>query len=261
MRRICFTVDVDRDVNECIPGRRDAVSKGSKDARFTSSGKGTDLLLEMLDETGIKATFFAEARTLEATDAAFGGNEVAMHGADHEDMTGEISGIPMTDDDLDEIMRTSINTIRDRTGQSPKGFRAPYMRSNEKVMNALARCGMRYDSSMYAQISRSFHPFDLDNGLTEIPIPTGTDGNGKKIVAYLWPMHEGKRTPDDYIRMAETVEDGVFVLATHSWHITESIAGGIMDDHRIKKNLNDTKEIITSILDKGFRASRMTDVL
>jgi len=261
MRRICFTVDVDRDANECVPGRRDAVSKGSENARFTSSERGANLLLEMLDEIGIKATFFAEARTLASINTSFSNNEIAMHGADHEDMTGEISGMPMADEDLDEIMETSMNTIRDRTGQSPKGFRAPYMRTNDNVMKALARCGMRYDSSMYAHIGKKFHPYDIGNGLTEIPMPSGTDGNGKKIVAYLWPMHEGKRAPDDYVRMAETVEDGVFVIATHSWHIVESKDGVKMNDQRIKKNINETKEIIESILDKGFTASRMMDVL
>jgi len=261
MRRLCFTVDVDRDANECVPGRRDAVSKGSQDARFSSSEKGADLLLEMLDGIGIKATFFAEAATLRSTDIAFGNNEVAMHGADHEDMTGEISGIPMTDDDLDGIMERSFSAVKDRTGRSPKGFRAPYMRSNEMVMRALARCGLSYDSSLYAPIGKTFRPYDIGNGLKEIPVPTGTDGTGKKMFAYLWPMHEGKRTAGDYINMAGIVEDGVFVVATHSWHIAESAAGGKTGEDRIKINLENTKRVITSILDAGFKASRMADVL
>jgi len=261
MRELCFTVDVDRDVNECVPGRRDAVSKGSGNARFTSTEKGADLLLDLLDEIGVKATFFVEARTLMSIDTAFGDNEVAMHGFDHEDMTGEVSRIPLSDGDLDDIMRVSTAVIRDRTARSPKGFRAPYMRINDRVMDALARCGMLYDSSLYADISKEFRPYDIGNGMKEIPVPVGVDDNGKKIFAYLWPMHEGKRSPDEYVRMANMIEDGVFVIATHSWHITESINDGKQDNEYVKKNLDNIKEIITSILDNGFRASRMIDIL
>jgi len=261
MRELCFTVDVDRDVNECVPGRRDAVSKGSDSARFTSTEKGTDLLLDLLDEIGIKATFFVEARTLMSIDSAFGDNEVAMHGFDHEDLTGEVSRIPLSDDDLDDIMRVSTAVIRDRTARSPKGFRAPYMRISDRVMDALARCGMLYDSSLYADISKEFIPYDIGNGMKEIPVPVGMDDSGKKIFAYLWPMHEGKRSPDEFVRMSSIIEDGVFVIATHSWHIVESINDGKFDNERVKKNLDKIKEIITSILDNGFRASRMIDVL
>ena len=260
-KELCFTVDVDRDVNECVPGRRDAISKGFDSARFTSSEKGADLLLDLLDEIGVKATFFVEARTLMSIDSSFGDNEIAMHGFDHEDMTGEVSRIPLSDDDLDDIMITSIATIRDGTGCSPKGFRAPYMRTDDNVMNALARCGMSYDSSLYADINKEFMPYDIGNGMKEIPVPVGTDDSGKKIFAYLWPMHEGKRSPDEYVRMSNIIENGVFVIATHSWHITESINDGKLDNERVKKNLDNIKEIITSILDNGFRASRMIDIL
>ncbi|MCL2607807.1 MAG: polysaccharide deacetylase family protein [Methanomassiliicoccaceae archaeon] len=261
MRRLCFTVDVDRDVNERIPGRIDAVSinSGGK-ARFTSSGKGTDIIMDMLDETGVKATFFAEAATLGKISADLGNNEVAMHGLDHEDMTGEVSGIELSSEQLIDIMRTSIHIIEDRTGSTPKGFRAPYMRTNGKITAALSEIGMVYDSSVYAPISAVFNPYDIGGGLKEIPVPTGVDASGNKITAYLWPMHEGIRTPDDYIRLADTMNEGIFTIATHSWHMVES-RSGLMSPEQTEKNIANTKKVITSLLDNGFKAVRMIDAI
>jgi peptidoglycan/xylan/chitin deacetylase (PgdA/CDA1 family) len=213
-----------------------------------------------LDETGLKATFFAEARALQNMNAEFGKNEVAMHGLDHEDMTGEVSGVRLSEDALKDIMMNSIDIIRGATGSTPTGFRAPYMRTNGTVMNILSKLRLRYDSSLYADIKETMHPYDLGNGMKEIPVPVATDGNGRKLYAYLWPMHEGLRTPDEYIRMAETVKEGTFVIATHSWHMVES-RSGMMSADQIKKNADNVRKIITSILDSGFKAVRMTDVV
>ena len=260
MKKLCFTVDVDRDVNECVRGRADAVSKGSDTARFTSSEKGTNILLAMLDSMGIKATFFAEATTLDNIDVSLGKNEVAMHGLDHEDMTGEVSGIRLTDEGLIRIFEESHTIIKDRTGKAPKGFRAPYMRTDERITAMLPSFGILYDSSLYAPVGRTMHPYAV-NGITEVPVPSGTDAAGNRMTAYLWPMHEGKRTPDDYIRMASAVEEGVFVIATHSWHMAETRSGGIMDAAEIKKNCDNVSRIITALLDSGFKATRITDCI
>jgi peptidoglycan/xylan/chitin deacetylase (PgdA/CDA1 family) len=260
-RKLCFTVDVDRDVNERVPGRAEAVSLHSDGARFTSSEAGADIVLDMLNDIGIKGTFFTEATALKNIDVQFGKNEVAMHGLDHEDMTGEVSGIRLSDDALNKIMRTSSDIIKDRTGTAPKGFRAPYMRTDERIMNAAADAGAVYDSSMYGVLSGTFGPYDLGNGMKEILIPTSTDRNGKKITAYLWPMHEGKRTYDGYIEMAETLKDGVFVIATHSWHIVESRSDGLMDNDRRKRNIDNVKKILTELMDSGFKAVRMIDAV
>jgi peptidoglycan/xylan/chitin deacetylase (PgdA/CDA1 family) len=260
-RKLCFSVDVDRDVNECVPGRRDAVSLRSDGHRYTSSEAGTNVILEMLDEIGIKATFFAEAEALENIDVSFGSNEVAMHGLRHEDMTGLISGIPLSDDELDAIMGRSSEIIKDRTGKAPKGFRAPYMRTNDKIMNAAAKAGAVYDSSLYAPLGPVFRPYDLDNGMKEMPVPFTVDGNGKKMYAYLWPMHEGARRPEEFVSMGNAVNDGIFIIATHSWHITESRAYGMMDEAQVGKNTDNVRNVITSLLDSGFKAVRMSDLI
>lgn len=91
-RSLCFTVDVDRDVNIPIKGMNKAGSmdRGSgKTPRYDSSAEGLRILTELLDEMGVKATYFAEGRTLMNIGAqALFGREVGIHGLDHEDMTG-----------------------------------------------------------------------------------------------------------------------------------------------------------------------------
>ena len=94
MRTLCFTVDLDRDVNEPVFGSVCAASKDRGEGnspRFASAGKGTEKLVELFDELGIRATFFAEARTLHRSGAfsLIKGHEVALHGMDHEDFSGE----------------------------------------------------------------------------------------------------------------------------------------------------------------------------
>jgi peptidoglycan/xylan/chitin deacetylase (PgdA/CDA1 family) len=261
MRKFCFTVDVDRDVNECIPGRTEAVSlRCGGNARYTSSEEGTNVILEMLDDIGMNATFFAEARTLENINVTFGKNEVAMHGLDHEDMTGESSKITLSEDELNDIMKTSASIIKERTGNAPKGFRAPYMRTDERIMKALRRTGVKYDSSLYSELNDTMLPYEVFEGIKEIPVPVTTDRNGKKMYGYLWSMHEGIRTADEYVKMSKFVENGVFVLATHSWHIVES-RNALMNKEQRKKNIENLRDVITGVLDGGYKAVRMSDAL
>jgi peptidoglycan/xylan/chitin deacetylase (PgdA/CDA1 family) len=176
-------------------------------------------------------------------------------------MTGEVSGIRLSDDALNKIMLTSRDIIKDRTGSKPKGFRAPYMRTDERIMNTAANAGAVYDSSLYGSIGATFGPYDLGNGMKEVLVPSGTDSNGKKITAYLWPMHEGTRKHNEYTEMADVLKDGVFVVATHSWHIVETRSDGMMGADQRKRNIENIRKIITELLDSGFKACRMIDVI
>ncbi len=254
-RSLCFTVDVDRDVNIPIKGMNKAGSmdRGSgKTPRYDSSAEGLRILTELLDEMGVKATYFAEGRTLMNIGAqALFGREVGIHGLDHEDMTGTFpSG------GKEDVLIQSRDIVEDMLGVRPRCSRMPYMKMSDEVPGILSRLGIIYDSSEYKPLARSMMPYDLD-GITEIPVPTGTDNKGKKIVGYLWPMHEGKRKPSEYVGMTSTMEEGIFVLATHSWHITESIDGGRMSNETAKSNLDNVRQVIGGILDLGFKAETL----
>ena len=263
-RTLCFTVDLDRDVNEPIYG---SVVAGSKDfgegnaPRFSSSGKGTELIVELLDELGVKATFFAEARALHRS-GAFNfvkGHEVALHGMDHEDFSGEKTGIHMDEGDMREVIERSISLIRDCVGSQPKGFRAPYMNSDDTLMSFLPEYGIRYDSSYYSYMQPEMRPYRLENGIIEIPVPKGNDADGKSMTSYLWPMHEGERKSEDFIALADGLENGFFVLATHSWHICETYSKGKSDDAAVKRNIDNIRTILETLMDRGFRMATMSE--
>lgn len=267
MRTLCFTVDLDRDVNEPVIGSVQAASAddGSGNApRFESSGKGAVLLADLFDDLGIRCTFFAEARALHRSGAfrsIGGGHEIALHGLDHEDFTGEKTGVNLDEGDMREIVERAISLIRDCTGRQPKGFRFPYMNVNESLLYVLPEYGIKYDSSYYTYPEKVIRPYRLDSGLIEIPVQKGTDETGHAITSYLWPMHEGTRGPEDFIKLARSVEDGVFVLATHCWHICETYSGGKSDDDRIAKGLSDIRTIVETLQDDGFAFSTMNGLI
>lgn len=265
MRTLCFTVDLDRDVNEATAGSAAAVSldRGAGNApRFSSTYAGAGLLAEMLDGLGVKATFFAEARALKESKAYefLGGHDVALHGLDHEDFNGNKTGVRLDEGAIRDIFERSISMIRDCVGYQPKGFRTPYMDVNETVESILPEYGMKYDSSYYAYLEKEFRPYRLDNGVVEFPVPKGKDSRDKDMAAYLWPMHEGVRSPADFIGMARQMEDGVFTIATHTWHIVESRKNGRMDSTAVSKNLNNVREILETLMDDGFEIRTMADI-
>jgi peptidoglycan/xylan/chitin deacetylase (PgdA/CDA1 family) len=271
MRSAAFTVDVDRDVNLAERGRYDAISKGHASCdtspRFYSSGRGLKLTVELLDEMGIKGTFFLEGDTLRAISRSLdvrsmlAGHEVASHGICHEDLTGEETGICLTGPEVKQVIEDGANIIEDICGRRPQGFRAPYQHIDGTALDILAETGFAYDSSLTAQVTDGkVAPWHLDNGLLEIPVASGKDAQGKKMVSYLWPMHEGKRTPADYVHLASGIRSGILVLATHSWHFTETYGRGILDQVDVTKGLGDLRKVLEGTMDTGMRFTALEEI-
>lgn len=261
MRALCVTIDFDRDVNRAVAGRREAVCGTDMCHRCGSSAEGAAVLSEIMDDLNVRGTFFAEASTLElAGSSSVSGHEVALHGYDHEDFSGHVSGMPMEEEEIRDVMERSVDKVKDLTGAVPKGFRAPYMKVYEPLMNTLQEYGIEYDSSEYSNIGRSVMPY-RKWGITEIPVPKGKDASGRTIAAYLWPMHEGHRIPRDYIEMAAGIEEGVFVIATHTWHMVESIKKGIMDKVGREENSEHVRDVISAIIDMGYEPMTMEQAM
>ncbi len=257
MRTLCFTVDLDRDVNIAIPG---GIAAGSIDRgsgagpRFSSAGKGLSILSDLLDELSIKATFFAEASTLRKMDSSLlSGHEVGMHGAEHEDLTA--AGI----DEKRKIMEESMAAVKDAVGKAPESFRAPYMKIDDETLGILPEFGIGVDSSRYAEMSPSLIPEKI-GGIWEVPVPEGRDSLGKKISAYLWPMHESKRVPEDYLQMASDMKEGAFVIATHTWHMVESRDKGIMSKEEAEANAGNVRKVLEGMMDMGLRPSTVAEI-
>ena len=250
-KRFYFTVDLDRDANFPVPGRMEAGSldRGSGPApRFSSAERGLRTLLDILDGIGMKATFFVEGRTAEAIDCScLSGHCIGFHGYDHEGLSGGSTGLDMGPEAVESVLRRGFGAVSDRISR-PSCFRAPYMSRPDSVLPVLRDLGIAADSSEYA--SGRCSPYDL-GGISEYPVPKSRDISGKTIAAYLWPMHEGKRTPQDYIRMAEDAGD-YMMLADHAWHMCERREGGMMDAGQERKEASDVAAVLEGILDLGF---------
>jgi len=253
------TVDLDRDVNTRAPGGGPAgsIDRGAGDRpRFSSSAKGLSVLSGLLDEMALKATFFAEAATLRRVDAGLiSGHDVGIHGAEHED----IASIEAADGKR-AVLTEAADAVRDALGRPPTCFRAPYMSADAETIRMLPGMGITIDSSRYTAMSPSLMPERLGCGVWEMPVPQGRDASGRRMTAYLWPMHESKREPEDYIRMASEMEEGVFVIATHTWHIVESRERGVMPPEEAGRNTDNVREVIEGIEGLGLRPMTLTEV-
>lgn len=265
MRSAVFTVDVDRDVNLPVSGKKQALSKchdgEREEVRFDSSLRGITLLCRILEKAGIKATFFFEGDTLlhiaERIDiqGLLSNHEAACHGVCHEDITGESTGTPLSNEELDKMIDESKHILSKVFAQDPVGFRAPYQHIDQRTFDLLCEKGFLYDSSLARPIDEKdggIRPWKVAGDLWEMPLAQGKDDRGKRIVSYLWPMHEGKRRPDDYVKMAASMREGVLVLATHTWHMTETYGDGILSEGAVSSNLKDIQDVLQGIMDQGL---------
>jgi peptidoglycan/xylan/chitin deacetylase (PgdA/CDA1 family) len=146
--------------------------------------------------------------------------------------------------------------------RDPVGFRAPYQHIDERTLRLLQRRGFLYDSSMASVIDDEggIRPWRVAGDLMELPLAQGKDARGKKIVSYLWPMHEGRRSPGDYAAMAGRVKSGVLVLATHSWHMVETYERGMMSESQINSNLDNLRKVLGDAKAQGWEFLQLKEI-
>ena len=258
MRRLCFTVDLDRDVNDAVIGSSAAVSMDrgqGTEPRFGSSAKGAGLIMDLMDDLGMKCTFFAEARTLRKTGVGevISKHEVGLHGLDHEDFTGARTKVVLDYGQMRDITERAMAMIRDDVGRSPRGFRSPYMDPNEEMLDFLHEYGIIYDSSRYEYVSRDTDVRRSEAyGLMEVPVPKAEDASGRTITSYLWPMHEGKRGYRVFVDLGNRIYEGTYVVCTHSWHMCETRAGGPMSEQEIEANYDNVRSVLSDLMDCGY---------
>ncbi len=238
---VALTVDLDPDANRPVPGRPDAVSPSGQ-AAFCACFEGLEHLASLLEDRGIPATLFWEARTLRRLadcKAQLLGRltdlprvEHGCHGLQHEDFAGERTGLPFSRADAQALLQSAGSVFRSVLGRSPRGFRAPYCRLTPGLSLALVATGYHYDASRTHDLERecALEPYRLESGdLWELPLCRGRDARGRAISAYLWQLCEGNRTWQDYAGLLEAARrrcpGGLVQFALHPWHLVVNAEG------------------------------------
>lgn len=144
--------------------------------------RSTDRLLDLFDRHQVKATFFVLgwiARTFpELVDRIRGrGHSIGSHGYNHARVRNRHAGAFESD------LAASLDAIARVTGTPPVSYRAPYFSAEPRCRwfyAALARNGIRYDSSVYPvsgwctapRMGPVGYPYLTEEGVVEFPAST-----------------------------------------------------------------------------------------
>jgi polysaccharide deacetylase family protein (PEP-CTERM system associated) len=121
------------------------------DRRGPALERQTEVLLSLLDELGVKATFFVLGMTADrypdlVREAASRGHELASHGHAHERVRAQ------TADSFRADVQRGLEAVETAAGVRPVGYRAPAFsitRETPWAYDVLGELGFEYDSSQY----------------------------------------------------------------------------------------------------------------
>jgi peptidoglycan/xylan/chitin deacetylase (PgdA/CDA1 family) len=152
---VCLTFDFDAlsvwlgDSPAATPAM---LSRGEFGARV-----GVPRILKLLAENDIRATFFVPGHTTESfpdtLDAILAAeHEIAHHGCGHRDPSTQ------TPDEERWSIEKGLSILERFIGQPPFGFRSPSWDYTEVTLPLLVEFGFLYDSSLFAEDYRPYHP-------------------------------------------------------------------------------------------------------
>lgn len=179
-----FTVDVEDWYQSCV----------DLDAPISERVvRNLDRLLEVLDESGVKGTFFVQGRVAEAfpemvARLAAEGHELQSHGHTHRSLAA------MSRRDLREELRRARAAIEDAAGVKVTAFRAPdfsIVTANLWAVEVLAETGFEIDSSIFPMRSRHYgisgwelapHRIRFTGGAEILEVPVAVwEGHGMRL--------------------------------------------------------------------------------
>jgi polysaccharide deacetylase family protein (PEP-CTERM system associated) len=156
---------------------RRSAGAGDWDAPHPAFSRQVGVILDLLDELDVKATFFvlgisAKNHPQLVADVAARGHEIASHGYAHARVHAQ------TPDEFRHDLEESIRVLDDVCGRRPAGFRAPAFSINRDTPWAyeiLAELGFRYDSSQYdsPRIPRRFR--GIPDDAFRLQLASGTE--------------------------------------------------------------------------------------
>jgi polysaccharide deacetylase family protein (PEP-CTERM system associated) len=225
-----FSVDVEDWYQ--VSDFEDVVAPSSWDAHESRVVRNTERILGLLDEHGVKGTFFvltwnAERHPDLVRRIARAGHEVASHGHRHRLIFDQ------TPAEFREDLRRSKALLEDLTGEPVLGYRAPSFSLTARsiwALDVLMEAGLRYDSSIFPVRDRLYgipdarrFPFVIrregDRELVEFPMSTA------RVLGRNWPLGGGaylRVLPYPYIRwgMRRVNGEGQPALVyLHPWEV------------------------------------------
>jgi len=178
LSKIALTIDVEDWFQ--VENLRNVYNHSRWDSLESHVERNTLRILELLDLTKIKATFFvlgwiAERYPNLVRTISDGGHEVASHGYLH------VLNYQLSEKELREDLDKSKKLLEDITSREVLGYRAPSFSISEEIMYALAEIGYKYDSSLnpFAMHDRygSLNTYEINkpflhrSGVIEFPMP------------------------------------------------------------------------------------------
>jgi peptidoglycan/xylan/chitin deacetylase (PgdA/CDA1 family) len=140
---------------------------------------GVPRVLNLLNDYGIKATFFIPGHTIESFPEPVeaiqkAGHEIAHHSYAHVDPSEQ------TPEEERADMERALETLAG-IGVKPLGFRSPSSDYSNVTLSLLEEHGFLYDSSLMADDFRPYHPRLGDQVSQQTPLIKGTE-------ARIWEM-------------------------------------------------------------------------
>ena len=186
---------------------------------FSVAGEGTERILRIVNEAGVRATFFVTAAFAKAFPELVrrmrdGGHEIASHGYSH--TTFEPADLKRSKEALEEIAGTAV-----------RGFRMARLAKVDK--REILDAGYEYESSLnpvwlpgrYSNFSAPLKPFQESCGLWQMPV------SALPVVRFPLFWLSFKNLPlFVYLPLAKTAMSatGFFNMYSHPWEYHECSA-------------------------------------
>lgn len=162
-----FVLSFDFDAEEVWIGENpeNAAKPGVLSQGAYGAQVGIELVLRLLADKGMQATFFVPGRVAErypdrVRQILEGGHEVAMHGYTHR------SPASLSREEETEELALALAVLRD-LGAEPEGYRSPSWDFSEHTLSLLSKAGMSYSSNMMDDI-RPYRHASCD--IIELPV-------------------------------------------------------------------------------------------
>ncbi|MEW2544937.1 polysaccharide deacetylase family protein [Streptomyces sp. NPDC047002] len=234
---LCVTFDFDGESPLLWRRRNDPPGDAAElEQRRYGPRRGVHHILDTLDRTGVRATFYVPgwiAHTYRGAVAEIhaAGHELALHGWCHEPPAD------LAPDELRATLTRASDLLAEISGVRPAGYRSPSFRMSPEGFEVLAGLGLSYDSSLMGDD----RPYRI-GGLVEIPVDWATDdavyyrytGGGESHPPYGAPsLYDAWHAELAGAREAGTLVD----LTLHPWQ-----SGRPARALRLRQLLSDAKD-------------------